>query len=94
MFSSSDDERRLRQAEARAVKKIKASKPSPNFHPYKRSSYSLASNTTGNEGHQKFETAWGAQTQTRSLPSSLFVVSATTQLRSSVIPVVKEVTTG
>ncbi len=58
--SDSDDERRLGQAEARAVKKIKASKPFPNFHPYKRSSYSLASNTTGSEGQQKFETAWGA----------------------------------
>ena len=60
--SDSDDEKQLRQAEARAVKKLKTSKPSASYHPYKRFS-SFPSDATGDNRQLKVDTTWGAPAQ-------------------------------
>lgn len=62
--SDSDDEKRLRQAETRAITYIKTSKPSTDnkFNPYKRSS-TIASATTGSQRQPRQQEGWGHSTQ-------------------------------
>ena len=58
--SDSEDEKKLRQAEARAVKKLKSSKPSSThaYHPYKRSS--TFQNASRDEETERRDVTWAA----------------------------------
>lgn len=72
--SDSEDEKKLRQAEARAVKKLKASKPSSSssYHPYKNVNSSFSRNNAGNAVQVGFrrdddsfrrDSSWGVPAQ-------------------------------